>query len=65
MNLTNLFAVSRTPTEKSGCDMNWEGAERLEGIPMLLFFFTRMCRYLVAIPDFIAVDCFVLDQALI
>lgn len=60
MNLTNLLAVTCTPTEKSGCDMNWEGAERLDGIPILLFFGLCVCVGMcVAILDFIAVACFV------
>ena len=38
MNLTNLFAVSCTPTEKSGCDTNWEGDKRLEENTKIVFF---------------------------
>lgn len=43
-NLTNLFAASCTPTEQSGCDTNWEGAEGLEGIPILCFYVCVFCN---------------------
>lgn len=53
MNLTNLLAVSCTPTEQSGCDVNQEGAERLEEYQYCVFMCVCAC---VAMAGFIAVN---------